>query len=178
MKLKMVLAIVALGTVFCFGAYTGQKTFEPQVVTETQVVEVEKVVYKTLEKVVPVEKVVEVPVEKVVIKEVPLELRDFSSLEELDGWLFDTPKIIIFGGNAGNSLFDCDNFALGLQQEAINNGYLLNFENIEYKEYNSLFKKMKIKSSELHAINLAIIGNDVYYIEPQTDEVVWRGKLD
>jgi len=161
---RVLLIIGILTLVFCAGGYLGQATFEPQVIIEHKTL----TIYQVIEKVVPIEKVI---VERV---EVPVKLRDFETLEKLEQWLEETGIRVQFGGN----LFDCDNYALGLQQKAINDGYLMSFEAIRADEYNKLFKANKLTPGELHAINSVIIGNDVYYIEPQTREVVLVGHLD
>ena len=119
-----------------------------------------------------VEKVVEREVE--VIVEVPIELRDFESVEELREWLGEECHFIIFG--AKDKVYDCDNHSLWLQKKGLKDGYLVNYEAIMPDEYNKYFKNMEIDG--LHAINSVIIGNDFYYIEPQTREIVWRGSLD
>ena len=128
---------------------------------------VETPVYIEVERVVEVEKVVEV--ETVIEVETPIELRDFESLAELREWLGEG-RFILFGDT------DCDDYALYLQKTGLGDGYLINFEAILPDEYNGLFEKMEI--SQLHAINLVIIDNAVYYIEPQTREIVLRGYLD
>ena len=128
-----------------------------------QIEYVEKPIY--IERIVEIE--VEVPIE--VLIEVPIELRDFGSAEELREWLGEG-RLFLFGDT------DCDDYALYLQKKGLKDGYLINFETILPDEYNKLFEKMEIK--ELHAINLVIIDNAVYYIEPQTREIVLRGYLD
>lgn len=160
---RIVLALLIIGVlalVFCAGGYLGQSTC----ITLT--------IYQVIEKVVPAEQVV---VERVVVEqvEVLVKLHDFESLEKLEQWLEETPIQIRLGGN-----LDCDNYALGLQQKALKDGYLMSFEAIWADEYNRLFKTMKLSPGDLHAINSVIIGNDVYYIEPQTLEVVLAGHLD
>ena len=158
--LGVFLMLVTSGLVFCAGGYVGQVTFEPQVMVDHQTVSrvVERVVYEPVE------------VEKVIVEQVEVskELHCFESLDELEQWL------------SGVSIFasDCDDFAIELQSQALKNGYILSFEIIYPSEYNSLFKQKRLPSSIVHAINLAVIGNEVYYIEPQTHEVVFAVYLD
>lgn len=162
---RIVLALLIIGVlalVFFAGGYLGQATFEPKVIVETNTV------YEVMER------VIYEPIEKVVVKEVPVKLRNFDSLEELNKWLEETPVQLRFGGN----LLDCDNCALGSQQKALKDGFVMNFKVIRADEYNRLFKAMKLSSGEFHAIDSVIIGNGVYYIEPQTREVVLAGYLD
>ena len=82
--------------------------------------------------------------------------------------------------HAGNSVqkFDCDDYARRLQDRALQEGYIISFEVIRHTEYNSLFSKKKLPTGAIHAINSVIIGNDVYYIEPQTKEIVFVANID
>ncbi|MFC2022513.1 hypothetical protein ACFLTR_04840, partial [Chloroflexota bacterium] len=112
-------------------------------------------------------------------KRVPIELRNFSNLEELKQWLVEVgmnTTTIYF--QSPNDTVDCDDYAIALQQKALADGYLISLEVIETSEYNGLFKNSELPPHSLHAINLAIIGDDAYYIEPQTDEVVFAVHLD
>lgn len=113
-----------------------------------------------------------------VIRHVPVELRNFSTLEELKQWLNEKnqPASIRFQQN--NTLSDCDDFAVELQQKALADGFIISFEIIKGIEYNELFITRLPTEQSLHAINLSIIDNDVYYIEPQTGEVVHAAYLD
>lgn len=95
----------------------------------------------------------------------PVELREFTSLEELEMWLAedDTDEYIhLVAGEEGvcrqSDKYDCDDYALQLQHRAVKSGFLMSATIIE-------------KQGEPHMINLTCIGNDIYYIEPQADEV-------
>jgi len=57
-------------------------------------------------------------------------------------------------------------------------GYIMSFEIINTSEYNAIFKSKLPLSQSLHAISLVIIGNDAYYIEPQTSEIGFAAHLD
>ena len=88
-----------------------------------------------------------------------------EALKELENWLAedDGEKTVYFfvtpdGTEGSSDKYDCDDYALELQRRASKDGYLMSATIIE-------------KQDQLHMINLATIGNDVYYIEPQTDEV-------
>jgi hypothetical protein len=107
-------------------------------------------------------------VDREVIKEVlvekPVELRQFTSLEELEAWLAedDTDEYVyLFAGKNGvcqpSDKYDCDDYAFQLQQRAANSGFLISVTIIK-------------KQGKLHMINLACIGNSIYYIEPQSDK--------
>jgi len=111
-----------------------------------------------------------------VIKEVtvekPVELREFTSLEELKNWLAedDTDEYVyLWAGEDGvlrtNDKYDCDDYALQLQQRASESGFIISVTIIE-------------KHGKPHMINLACIGNDIYYIEPQTDQVWFHSHRD
>ena len=107
----------------------------------------------------------EIIVEKLVEK--PIELREFVSLQELVDWLeqdeTDTTLYFTVKVDLSNldSKYDCDDFAYHLQKSALADGYLMSTEII-------------VKEGEQHMINSTSIGNNIYFIEPQTDEV-WLG---
>ncbi len=188
------MAILTL--VFCAGGYLSQATFKPQVIIEHEIHTVyeviERVEYEPVEKVVyePVEKVIErivyEPVEKVIVKriEIPKPLRHFQDPEELEQWLenigvldirFD---VVNKETNQQIKRFDCDDYALRLQEKALRDGYMMSFEVVHRVEYNDLFKHEQILDSAIHAANSVIIGNEVYYVEPQTHEIVFVAYLD
>ena len=108
-------------------------------------------------------------VDRDVIKEVmvekPIEWCEFTSLAELKTWLAEdnTDKYVyLFAGEDGvarqSHEYDCDDYAIQLQRRAAESGFLMSVTIIE-------------KKGRPHMINLVLIGNDIYYIEPQTDEV-------
>ncbi len=114
----------------------------------------------------------EVEVVKEVVVEKLGEQREFSSKEELEKWLaIDDVDESIYtfiraDGTTGSSdKYDCDDYALELQRRASKAGYLMSATIIE-------------KGDDLHMINLAMIGNNAYYIEPQTDEIWLYCNLD
>jgi len=154
--MKVFLIILLSSATFFVGAYIGQETFEPEVVTEVQY-EVKYVERP--------DKIVEKIMEVKVIKEVPREIREFESLQELKQFLKDddTDEILrLYPIRETGSVISlrglCDYYALNLQWRALEAGYLMSTETIE-------------KENEQHMINSAPIGNQIYYIEPQTDEV-------
>ncbi len=196
-KVLVALFIMAILTlVFCAGGYLVQATFKPQVIVEHEIHTVyeviERVEYELVEKVVyePVEKVIErivyEPVEKVIIKriETPKPLRHFQDPEELEQWLGNIEVLDIRFDmvnqetNQHIKRFDCDDYALRLQEKALRDGYIMSFEVVRRVEYNDLFKHKQILDSTIHAANSVIIGNEVYYVEPQTHEVVFVAYLD
>ena len=77
-----------------------------------------------------------------------------------------------------DTVVNCDDFAIELQTETLADGFLISFEITRGGEYNDLFCIPLPDEQLLHAINLSIIGNDVYYIKPQTGEIVHAAFLD
>ena len=90
------------------------------------------------------------------------ELRGFTSVGQLEAWLAadDTDEQIYV-----EETHDCDDFAIDLQKAGIADGYLINLEFIVTEDVG-------------HVCNAVIIGNSVWFIEPQTDEVWFMGYLD
>lgn len=173
-KEKLIIAIAISFMVFyCLGAFIGKATFEPKVITQTETLVQTVTEYQTVEKIVHVDKPVVEYVEKIV--EIPIELRDFETREELRQWLGRSQLILKFRQQPEA---DCDDFAFQLQERALRDGYRVNVELIEAREYNELFKKAKLGSGKLHAINLVFAGNKAYYIEPQTYEIVFVANID
>ena len=113
-----------------------------------------------------------------VVRHVPVEFRPFSDREELDQWLEERSQSASIRFQLHETVVDCDDFAIELQNEALDDGFIISFEIISGDEYNELFCIPLPEDQSLHAINLSIIGNDVYYIEPQTGEVVHAAYLD
>ena len=98
----------------------------------------------------------------------PCQLREFEDVERLEHWLEinhvnETKYYTISDG--GWVLGDCDDYAMHLVEEAREDGYDLHFQ-------------IDMIEDRGHAVCLAIIENEVWFIEPQTDKV-WRiGYLD
>ncbi len=82
------------------------------------------------------------------------DLRNFSSLDELEWFLTedetDEHENI-------RDVFDCSDFALMLQKNALEQGYVMNCQ--------MLFTE--------HMMNMAVAGDAVYYVEPTTDEILF-----
>ena len=188
LKTYMVLAvpftIMTLSILFGAGAAVGQATPEPQTTTNTntqlnvgfqpavecRLVETHTVQY--VEKPVTQVKYVER------VRNVPVELRNFSDLEELKQWLEGRKNVTTVRFQSADTLVDCDDYAYELQQKALADGYVMSFQIIEPDKYNGFFESGKLPPNTLHAINLVLIGNTAHYIEPQTGEVVFAAYLD
>ncbi len=110
---------------------------------------------------------------------VSVELCNFSDLEELKQWLVevDMNTTTTYFQSSGVTI-DCDDYALGMQHKALTDSYIMSFEVISRSEYNAVFKSKLPLSQSLHAISLVIIGNEAYYIEPQTSEIGFATHLD
>ena len=87
--------------------------------------------------------------------------KNFPSSKALKDWLAedDTDSREYIEGE-----FDCDDFALMLQQHAFEDGYKID---MQYSD-----------NDDLHAMNSTIIGNYFYFIEPQSDRVTRIGRVD
>ena len=108
----------------------------------------------------------------------PVQLRNFHDLKELKEWLSGSWTLLTLHLQSPDNAVDCDDYALALQQRALEDGFIMSFEIIAGDEYNALFGNPLPPGQSLHAINLAIIGNSAYYIEPQTGEIVFAVYLD
>lgn len=174
---KTLMAVGVLTSVFWAGTYFSPVAFEPETATvieprvESRLVERHTIQY--VDRPVIVVKNIER------VQRILTELRNFNDLEELKQWLvaMDTDRTTVYLQLPGAAV-DCDDYALDLQHKALADGYIVSFEIIGRSEYNALFEIELPPSQSLHAINLAIIGNDAYYIEPQTDEIVFAARLD
>ncbi len=174
---RVLLAAGALALAFCAGVNIGRVEFEPEMRTvigptvECRLVESHTVQY--------VERPVAVVRDTGSIRSEPAELRHFENLEELRQWLAvaaESTATVYFQPPGGE--VDCDDYALALQSRALADGFIVSFEIIGRDEYNSLFSGRLPPGQDFHAINLAIIGNDAFYIESQTGEVIRAVSLD
>ena len=112
------------------------------------------------------------------VTSVPAEYRNFYTLDELRNWLaLNAISTSIYLKSPGVEI-DCDDYALELQRKALSDGFIVSFAVVSEREYDALFREPLPKGTTLHAVNLAIIDNSIYYIEPQTAEVVFVANLD
>ena len=112
------------------------------------------------------------------IKTEPVNVHHFSSLEELTNWLDSQNNITTFYLCNDDIILDCDDYANELQRRALEDGYIMSFQVIDAEKYNDLFEMNSIPLNTLHAINLVLIDNGAYYIEPQTGEIRFASYLD
>lgn len=88
---------------------------------------------------------------------------EFESLAELEAWLAqdETDTTLYIYGSGCILEYDCDDYAVALSRNALADGYSVS---------------LQIEGN--HMLNSTIIGNNVYFIEPQTDEVWLWGYRD
>ena len=181
--LLYILGLTLAAGFFCWGLVYSKLTFVPEIIihnvtkyveryTEKPTVEViETFVEKKVIEEVPVIEYVEIEIEVEVEKEVPLELREFESVEELEEWLRidmtdELPYI--------TDIFECENFARTLMKNTLDSGRYMSFQVL--KNYTRPKTKEFIEGP--HAINSAIIGNYIYFIDPQSDDYWIAFKLE
>ena len=89
--------------------------------------------------------------------------KEFKSVDELKAWLAQdaTNNTLHIFGDGCISNYDCDDYAVALVRNALLDGYLVS-----------------LQIEDTHVTNSTIIGNEIYYIEPQTDEVWFWGHRD
>ena len=130
---------------------------------------------------------IEVPVETVktveVVKETgtePCRLSDWESEAELLDFLDadDTDSTVILQADSGgmvNLQDQCEDFALQLRDRAMAQGKYLSVIALHPEEYLKWYGE---KRKDYHAICMARIGNDLYYVEPATDRAWLALHLD
>jgi len=169
-KLRVPIISITVAVIAAIAATIFILTSEPvisEVLVEKEVVREVDVVKEVIKTEVEYRDIV-----KEVIVKKPIEQREFASKEELENWLAEDDgekAVYVFvapdGTKGSSDKYDCDDFALELQNRASKDGLLMSVTVIE-------------KDDQLHMINLVTIGNEVYYIEPQTDEVWFYCYLD
>jgi cell division protein FtsB len=91
------------------------------------------------------------------------EWREFESVGKLTEW---AKEHLAYLWISGDKIADCDDYAERLQSEAYKEGYLLSLQVIKGGVLNG---KNVSNYLELHMGNLAMIDNEIYFIEPQPD---------
>ena len=88
---------------------------------------------------------------------------EFGSVAELKAWLAqdDTDSTLYIFGSGCLSLYDCDDYAVALLYNALCDGY-----------------SVSLQVEGDHMLNSTIIGNNIYFIEPQNDKVWLWGHRD
>lgn len=89
--------------------------------------------------------------------------KEFKSVDELKAWLAQdatNDTFYIFGDGCLLN-YDCDDYAVALVRNALSDSYLVS-----------------LQVEDNHMINSTIIGNKIYFIDPQTDKVWFWGYRD
>jgi len=151
---------------FWYQAYQDEHTRCAELRANPIIKEVPVGVIKEVEKIVEVEKEVTVkPTDWVSL----IELENFLDDDDTDSHIFlkaDANGIIKFSGT-------CEEYAFQLRDRAFDAGKRLETEDLTPAEYKRWYGKTIDKNS-LHCICKAIIGNEVWYIEP-ADDRHWIG---
>lgn len=169
----LILGLVAVS--FISGVLYDRYTYQPPAIEHIQYVD------RVVEVPAPITKVETITtVEK--IKEVPLDLRPFRDTDELEAFLKDSMAnaIVLKTDGRGkvylnkpNFEYDCDNYAMALVEDAINKGFLVNLQYVE-----NYYRQDSREFYPSHMINNTVIGNRLYFIEPQKDEFWLETRLD
>ena len=156
----LLILLLCFFIIFCLEILCGWALFKPQVIAETTYVA----------KPVPIEVVREVV--RVEIVEVLRELRTFQDTGELEGWLEKNgvDHCLYLEEKTGLSSYDCDDFARNLAKQAIEDGYYMWVQVLHHPYRRRDNNQLLTRPGEAHAICSVFIGNDCYYVEPQTDE--------
>ena len=109
-------------------------------------------------------------------------LEQFPSKEALVEWLAqdDTDEhLIMIANEKGEINFEgaCEDYALQLQERALTDGYKMSFLFVTKGSMWELFRT-RIPRGQAHAMNLTVIGNYIYAIEPTNDKITHIGYLD
>ena len=174
--------ILLLCAVWMIALNTGLAHSETRVVTYVKYSSypVPEPVYIEVEKIIPVvtpieidrpvyiEKEIEVP------QEVPVTLKDWESPEQLADFLKndDTDRYVFLraDGSGGISFNgQCEDIALQLRDRAMAIGRYLSIQVLDAKEYEKWYG-LPVRSDIYHAICMARIGNEFWYIEPSNDK--------
>ncbi|OGN89355.1 MAG: hypothetical protein A2158_05040 [Chloroflexi bacterium RBG_13_46_14] len=182
-SLSFLFAMLAI-SIISIGAWLTQNTFELHSAEQTgantingfnPTVECRVVSTHTVE-------YVEIPVPEIKyinkVQIIPAQIRNFTSLDELELWLKEQEATATVYFQSPGDIIDCDDYAIEMQQKAVTDGYMMSFQIIKADTYNSHFLNSILPAGALHAINLVLIGNNAYYIEPQTGETAFVANLD
>ena len=125
---------------------------------------------------VVVEKLVEV--EKVVYLDRTVEkykvLTDFQNLADLQQFVDSIGIIVVFNETG---LLGCYDNALFYWRKAYEQGKRVYIQSVEPPEYNRYFTKRTQQPDEGHIVISAVIGRQLYWVDPSSAEVILRGEL-
>jgi len=101
----------------------------------------------------------------------PQEFKEFPSVEFLKAWYKrNEPPVVLYADKKGrvnlvnppryDPRWDCDDYALWLQERALSQGWLMSVELVE---------------GNSHMLNSVIIGNEIFLVEPQPlGHKIWK----
>jgi hypothetical protein len=109
-------------------------------------------------------------------------LRYFRDLDELKGWLAqdDTDSLVIAQADSNGIMHtenQCEDYALELQERALRAGYIVSTETLYQAEYYELYQRV-MPPGVCHMVNLVVIGQDTYIVDPDTDQIWYWHPLD
>lgn len=115
-----------------------------------------------------IEKEIEVP------HEIPVMLKDWDTLEQLAEFLKndDTDRRLILQADSNGTIAlngQCEDLALQLRDRAMAIGRYLSIQVLNPKEYEKWYG-LTVRPDIYHAICMARIGNEFWYIEPANDK--------
>ena len=120
-------------------------------------------------------------VEKIITQnvtvEVPVNLSDFSSLDELDTFLSTiTPRVNIKATGEDNLVDICGMIAFSVRDQAAARGKRLETEILTPAEYLKYYGR-PLPSADGHVVIKALVGKDYWYIEPAAYERWYGGAV-
>jgi hypothetical protein len=118
-----------------------------------------KYITKEVERIVT--EYIEVPVEKIKYEYIYKAPKQFKDVAELDSYLKSHPAYMPAEGQ------DCDDIARFFMLDAMKAGFLVSTQIID-----------NYRGRGCHMLCSAIIGNDIYYIEPSDNSYWWAMPLD
>ncbi len=182
-KIIVATALVFLGCIVWLLAFnTGLAHAKPEIITRVEYSSYHVPVpfYIEVEKPVPTVTTIEVDrpvyIEKdiEVLREVPVSLKDWDSPEQLADFLKSDDsdqRVILQADNSGQVAFNdqCEDLALQLRDRAMAVGRYLSIQVLNQKECEKWYG-VPVKPDVYHAICMARIGNEFWYIEPSNDK--------
>jgi hypothetical protein len=106
-------------------------------------------------------------------------LRDFESTDELKAFLeqSDVDQCVYLTSGQELTSYDCEDYAKALRNEAHTKGFHMNIQIVwHYRRPDT--GEVITRRNEGHALNSTIIGNEMYFVEPSTDEYWLAAYLD
>jgi hypothetical protein len=105
----------------------------------------------------------------------PERLQDFATVEALERWLerdnTDSHLFLVCNKDGLAQLTGtCEDKALNLIEQAEREGIRLHLQVLDNSLYYRFYKK-HLPIHTYHAAVIAIVGNEIYLIEPSTDEI-------